>query len=55
MKLTTRLWIYSAIITATFLFIIFEGWQDSGWWFVILGVCIATVEIGTCWSIRKRK
>lgn len=54
MKLTFRLLIYAACITATLLFGVFGGWQDmKAWWFWLLG-CIVAAEVLTRYSIRKR-
>jgi hypothetical protein len=56
MKLTTRLLIYSAIITFYLLAIFVGGKKDIWpWGAVILGVPIIIAEVFTQISIRKRR
>lgn len=49
-----RVLIYGIILALTLVFCLIKGWEDSGLWWVILGVCIVAAEVFTRFSIWKR-
>ena len=56
MNLKTRLSIYAVIVGVYLLFGILKTFHDIfPWGAVIIGVCIAFAEVGTYYSIKKRR